>query len=81
MEGYAIRSEADRLLLLGSTDLGASHAAFRFLESQGCRWFFPAKEWEVAPSRPALTVQVNESDRPALLARRIWYGDGTFDRR
>jgi hypothetical protein len=80
-EAFAIRTETDRLLLLGATDLGASHAAFRFLEGQGCRWFFPAKEWEVVPSRPALTVQVNETGRPALLARRIWYGYGTFDRR
>ena len=42
--------------LIGATDLGAAHAAFRFLESVGCRWFFPAREWEVVPSRPTLTV-------------------------
>src|SRR6187399_1917196 len=28
-ESFAIRSEAQRLLLIGATDLGASHAAFR----------------------------------------------------
>lgn len=44
-EAYAIRTDDKRLLLIGATDLGVSHAAFRFLESIGCRWFFPAKEW------------------------------------
>lgn len=78
-EAYAIRTEPSRLLLLGATDLGASHAAFRFLESLDCRWFFPAKEWEVVPHTPTLRVALNETDRPSILARRIWYGYGFFD--
>jgi hypothetical protein len=79
-EAYAIRTEPRRLLLLGAADLGASHAAFRFLETQGCRWLFPAPEWTVVPAAPALRVDVNESSRPAYLSRRIWYGWGFFDR-
>jgi len=79
-EAYSIRSEPDRLLLLGGTDKGASHAVFRLLEILGCRWFFPAKEWEVIPSRPLLKVAVNESDRPTIMSRSIWYGWGYFDR-
>lgn len=77
-EAFAIRTEPQRLLLIGATDLGASHAAFRFLESLGCRWFFPAKEWEVVPSRLKLTVSLEETSRPRILARRIWYGYGFF---
>lgn len=79
-EAFAIRTEAgrNRLLLIGATDLGASHAAFRFLERLGCRWFFPAKEWEVVPTRRDLSVDLNETDRPRILARRIWYGYGPF---
>jgi hypothetical protein len=79
-EAFAIRTEPKRLLLIGATDLGASHAAFRLLEHLGCRWFFPAREWEVIPSRPTLSVRLDETDRPALLSRRIWYGYGFFDR-
>ncbi|MFW6059667.1 MAG: DUF4838 domain-containing protein [Phycisphaeraceae bacterium] len=78
-EAYAIRTDARRLRLIGATDLGASHAAFRFLETQGCRWFFPSDAWTVVPERRTLTVGVNETDRPALLSRRIWYGFGFFD--
>lgn len=77
-EAFAIRTEKDRLLLIGATDLGVSHAAMRLLEHLGCRWFFPAKEWEVVPQRRELSVSLDESDRPRILARRIWYGYGAF---
>lgn len=40
-EACIIRTEEQRVLLIGVTDLGASHVAFRFLEELGCRWFFP----------------------------------------
>ncbi len=78
-EAFAIRTEGGRLLLIGATDLGVSHAAFRLLEELGCRWFFPAKEWEVVPSRETLSVSLDETDRPRILARRIWYGYGAFN--
>ncbi|MCY2990839.1 MAG: DUF4838 domain-containing protein [Planctomycetota bacterium] len=78
-EAFVIRTEADRLLLIGNTDVGVSHAAFRLLEHLGCRWFFPAKEWEIVPVHTTLTVAIDEADRPALLARRIWWGYGFFD--
>lgn len=77
-EAFAIRTEAQRVLLIGATDLGVSHAAFRFLESLGCRWFFPSQAWEVVPERKSLTVSIDETDRPRILARRIWYGYGAF---
>lgn len=78
-EAFAIRTEKDRVLLLGATDLGASHAAFRLLEHLGCRWFFPAPEWEIVPTQRALSVSLEETDRPRILARRIWYGYGVFN--
>jgi hypothetical protein len=78
-EAYVIRTDAGRLRLLGATDRGASHAAFALLEALGCRWLFPAPEWEVVPSVPTLRVQLNHDDRPVLLARRIWYGYGFFE--
>jgi hypothetical protein len=77
-EAFAIHTEKQRLLLIGATDLGASHAAFTLLEQLGCRWFFPAKEWEVVPRQPVLSVSLQMTDRPRILARRIWYGYGVF---
>jgi hypothetical protein len=40
-DAYAIRTEGGCIKLLGATQFGASHAVSRFLESFGCRWFFP----------------------------------------
>ena len=77
-EAFAICTDAGRIRLIGSTDLAVSHAAHRFLELLGCRWFFPAAEWEVVPESPDLSFNINETDRPAILARRIWYGYGFF---
>lgn len=77
-EAFAVRTEPSRVRLVGATEIGASHAAFRFLESLGCRWFFPAKEWEVVPASKSLTASVEVTDRPKVLARRIWYGYGYF---
>ena len=36
-------------------------------------------EWEVVPSLPTLRVNLHRDDRPAILARRIWYGYGFFE--
>jgi hypothetical protein len=77
-EAFAIRTEPKRVLLIGATDLGASHAAYRFLERLGCRWFFPAKEWQVVPRQSTLRVSVEDADRPVFLSRRIWYAYGIF---
>lgn len=77
-EAFAIRTDPTRLRLIGATDKGASHAAYRFLESIGCRWLFPNETWHVMPKAPRLQVELNETDRPAILARRIWYGWGNF---
>lgn len=77
-EAFVIHSERQRLRLIGATDLGASHAAFRLLEELGCRWFFPAPEWTVVPAEKNLRVSLDVAERPRILARRIWYGYGVF---
>lgn len=80
-EAFAIRTSPQRLQLIGATDLGVSHAAFRFLELLGCRWFFPTKEWEVIPAAPSLSFNQNLTDRPEIWSRSLWYawGCGGFE--
>lgn len=78
-EAYAIRARPGRLLLLGATDLGVSHAAYRLLRELGCRWFFPNPNWEVVPRAPSLSFGRDITDRPAILSRSIWYAWGTFN--
>jgi hypothetical protein len=78
-EAFVIRTEPNRLRLIGATELGVSHAAFGLLEEIGCRWLFEAPEWEVVPTIRDLQVNVSRDERPAILARRIWYGGGLFE--
>ncbi len=82
-EAFDINTDDEKLTLTGASELGLSHAVFSFLEGFGCRWFFPAKEWEVIPKKSSLyyvghSSEPNGGQRPKILARRIWYGYGPF---
>lgn len=79
-EYFEIRSEPERLVLTGGSPLAISHAVYRLLHRLGCRWYFPAAEWEVVPRQPDLSIAIDEHDQPAMVARTIWYGYGYFDR-
>lgn len=76
VEAFGIRTEARRLLLLGGDTRGVSHAASRFLELLGYRRYYPGAEWEIVPSLPNLSFGRNETDRPSILARKIWFAFG-----
>jgi len=73
-EAFLIRTDGNALLLLGKSDVAASHAAFAFLEDLGCRWFFPTPEWEIVPRVAELTVQADRRDAPQMIVRGMWYG-------
>lgn len=72
-EAFAIRSDGGRVRLLGNTDLGVSHALYRFLELMGCRWFFMGPNWTIIPSTRTLTFGIDETSRPAMWSRSIWF--------
>lgn len=78
-ETYLLFSEQDRLLVLGATELAVEHAVWDLLYRLGYRQYFPGETWEVVPRRPDLTVELQDMARPDYLARRIWYGFGTWD--
>jgi hypothetical protein len=75
-EAFAIRTEEGKVKLLGATELGVSNAVYRFLEILGCRWFFQSPAWDVYPSLPTLSFDVNETDRPEVLSRYFGYPRG-----
>ena len=78
-EAYGIETNGDRVLILGATDLGLDRGITRFLETLGCRWFFPHEAWHVVPELDRVAVDLDVTDRPAMLARRIWCGWGYWD--
>jgi hypothetical protein len=78
-EAYGVRSEPDRLLVIGATDLGLDRGITKLLEALGCRWFFPNPAWHIIPHSDTLAVDLDLIDRPALLSRVIWWGWGHWD--
>lgn len=73
VEAFAIRSDNGRIRLIGNTEKGVAHATWRFLDLLGCRWFFMGKNWEIVPSAETLSFGLNETSRPAIWSRLIWF--------
>lgn len=73
VEAFAIRSDGGRVRLLGNTDLGASHAAARFLELIGYRAYFMGPDWEIVPELKTLAFDLNETSRPKVWSRRLGF--------
>ncbi|OAI58159.1 hypothetical protein AYO49_00145 [Verrucomicrobiaceae bacterium SCGC AG-212-N21] len=80
-ENYLLRSEPERLLLIGNTPQAIEHAAWDLLNRLGYRQFFPGKTWEVVPQSPSLSIDVDTQEFPDYHARRIWFGFGSLEER
>lgn len=77
-EGFILRSDDRSLFLIGRERAGVQHAVTTFLNSLGCRWFFPGKDWEIIPAQPTVAGSWNEKQSPCFsLQRKIWYGFGS----
>ncbi len=78
-EGFILRSDGTNLLLIANQTSGVQHAVTTFLQSLGCRWFFPGKTWEVVPRQRTITGAWNQRSRPDFpVQRKIWYGYGAY---
>lgn len=75
-DAYCLVTEADRVYILGRSEAAARHGVARLLREWGFRWFAPSPRWHIAPRHKSLAVDLNLSDRPALIDRRIWYAYG-----
>jgi hypothetical protein len=78
-ENYLLRSHANGLLLLGSTDLAVRHAVWDTLHRIGYRQYFPGKHWEFVPHTRTLSIDFDVLQKPSYHSRRIWYGFGAWD--
>lgn len=80
-EDYTIRTERDRLVILGNTPQAVEHGAWDLLHRIGFRQFFPGKTWEIVPHKPTLSIDLNVTESPDYHARRIWAGFGNLKER
>jgi len=76
-EASVIWPDGDRLWIVARSDTGLSHAVYLYLESLGCRWYFPAEEWTIIPRRPDITITKVISSQPAFRSR-LFAGTGGF---
>jgi len=76
VEGFIVKSEKDRLWIIGNSELAVQHAIYSFLESIGCRWYFPDPVWYVIPKKSDIKVSLNLREKPSFAWRNIWYGYG-----
>lgn len=76
-QGIAIRTQPNRVYLLGRAPRGLESAVYTFLRQIGCRWYFGDKNWEILPASRDLTVAQDFVTQPDFLTRRITPGPFT----
>jgi hypothetical protein len=78
-EAYILKSHKDGLYVIGATELAVEHAVWDLLHRLGYRQYFPGPTWEIIPRKENIEIEIDETERPDYLNRRIWYGFGTWD--
>ncbi len=81
---YILRTAKDRILCIGVTGFGASHAVYDLLHRIGCRWFYPFPNWEAIPARPEIRVRADVEERPdyfMFISPADAWGRGDWNRR
>ena len=76
IEGFLIKSEKDRLWIIGNSELAVQHAIYSFLETTGCRWYFPDPVWHVIPQKKEIKISIDTKEKPSFAWRNIWYEYG-----
>ncbi|MBI4024373.1 MAG: DUF4838 domain-containing protein [Verrucomicrobia bacterium] len=72
-EGFVIAAGGRGLFLAGSNDQCTLFAAYDFLETLGCRFYFPGEQGEVIPRRETIRIPaLNIAEKPAMIAREFW---------
>jgi len=75
-EAFVLHSTADRLYIIGNSDVGTQQGIFTLLRHLGCRWFFPHEAWTIIPERDTLQIDISTIDSPDYDCRYIWYAYG-----
>ncbi len=69
-EGFAIKTDGDRLIIAGGKLRGTMYGVFKFLESLGCR--FLTDTVNKIPKKPTITIdKLDISDKPAFEYRDV----------
>lgn len=79
-EAFLIYSaDANRLWIVGKSEMALDHGIYWYLDKLGCRWLLPNEHWTVIPRRSDITLKVNSVQSPAFAARNF-FGTGGWGR-
>ena len=78
-DGFIIRSMGPDVVILGKGNRGVLYGCYAYLESQGVRWYFPGKQYEIVPRRALdWDAQVNVNESPAFPKRILFYWPNNY---
>jgi len=73
-EGFVIRTVGNRLVIAGGEKRGTLYGVYTFLESLGCRWWYPGES--TIPTMKTIRVEaVDRREVPRLECRDMLYGE------
>lgn len=76
-ERYRLLTKDGNLYIIGETSLAVAHGVADLLHRVGYRYLLPPKIWEVTPSIPDLTIDVDVIEQPRYATRLLFMGSGT----
>jgi hypothetical protein len=76
-EGFVIWPDGPRLWIIAKSDAGLCHGIYTYLETLGCRWYFPSDRWTIVPKRDSIAIAKPIVSAPAF-AMRQFFGTGGF---
>lgn len=77
-EGYVIKSDSKRVLLVGTSSLGVQNAVWEFLYRLGYRQYFPSDKWEIVPRLENVNIALDFVSYPSFATRNISIGANTW---
>lgn len=78
-EAFLIQGGADKLWIVGKTDLAIERGIYWYLDKLGCRWLHPNGNWTIIPKRDDIQFQGSVFQEPAFIVRDF-FGTGGFGR-
>lgn len=79
-EAFLIYSDdANRLWIVGKSDLALDRGVYWYLDKLGCRWLVPGEHWTIIPKRRDIALKINSLQAPAFFMR-TFFGTGGFGR-
>ena len=81
-QGFRLVVNAQKVGLIGESDLATSYALYTLLDQLGCRWYMPSTMGEGLPRMKTITLPEQDlSTGPYTIYRGLWFTSTEYARR